>query len=87
MDFGDERLTSCLVLGTAQFGQKYGATNGENFVSLASAREILSLAKKFNINKIDTAPTYGQAEKILSKLRLQGCSITTQFEFEKQKDW
>ena len=54
------------VLGTAQFGFHYGITNQEGPCLLEAIDDILSLAKKENIVYLDTAPTYGESETVLS---------------------
>ena len=50
-----------IVLGTANFGLKYGNKNKK--LSNKNIQEILNLAKKYGINIIDTAQSYGNAEK------------------------
>lgn len=56
-----------LVLGGAQFGLNYGITNLDGKVSQQSLTEILSLAHKYDINLIDTAPAYGDCETLLGQ--------------------
>ena len=56
---------SRLVLGTAQFGMAYGATNERGQVSEAAVAQILSLAQAAGIDTVDTAAAYGDSEAIL----------------------
>ena len=53
---------SNIILGTAQFGEKYGLSQS-NRMSLKLIRTIVSFAAKNKIKFIDTAPFYGNAEK------------------------
>ena len=53
-----------LALGTAQFGMKYGVANKHSDFSLEKISEILQYAKKNNINTLDTAVSYGEAERL-----------------------
>lgn len=56
-----------LVLGTAQFGLKYGINNKEEKFKTEKAKEILDICLKNDINILDTAYAYGESEKILGK--------------------
>jgi aryl-alcohol dehydrogenase-like predicted oxidoreductase len=59
-----------LALGTAQFGLDYGVSNATGQVCLTEVSHILALAKKHNINTLDTAPAYGSSELVLGKTNL-----------------
>jgi aryl-alcohol dehydrogenase-like predicted oxidoreductase len=54
-------MNSCLSLGTAQFGEGYGATNSEGRLSDSQVREILICALESGISRIDTADAYQDA--------------------------
>ena len=54
-----------LALGTAQFGSNYGIANQEGQIKFSNVNKILKLAKGSNIDLIDTAISYGDAEKII----------------------
>ena len=65
-----------IILGTAQFGQKYGVTN-TNIVTYSEIKKIISTCKKNKIKFIDTAQGYGNSEKILGSLSLNKIKIIT----------
>ena len=52
-------------LGTVQFGLAYGVSNGDTKTSKAEVFKILDYLKSHSINILDTAPTYGDAERII----------------------
>ena len=56
-----------LVLGTVQFGVDYGINNNRGQVPKNEVFSILTLARKNQINLLDTAPAYGKAEKIIGE--------------------
>lgn len=66
---------SKLALGTAQFGQKYGIANKIGQINVTEIDRILQLAKKVNIDLIDTSITYGDSEKII------GNAVVKDFKF------
>ena len=55
-----------IVIGTAQFGLKYGYK--KNKISATEIKNILKILKNRKINFFDTATTYGNSQKILSKI-------------------
>jgi aryl-alcohol dehydrogenase-like predicted oxidoreductase len=60
-----------LVLGTANFGNKYGianATRTEPLVDFKKAKEIILRASSLGVSVFDTASTYGGAEKWLGEV-------------------
>lgn len=59
-----------LALGTAQFGLDYGISNADGKVDSSEVNKILTLAKKEGINTLDTAPAYGDSEKVLGCTQL-----------------
>ena len=68
-----------ISIGTAQFGLNYGATNTKKKLNLLEIKAILKLAKKYKINNIDTAYEYGDAEKKLGLVGVQGWNISSKF--------
>ena len=58
---------SKLALGTVQFGLDYGISNKTGRVNDDHIKKILLLAKKENIDVIDTAISYGSSEKAIGK--------------------
>jgi aryl-alcohol dehydrogenase-like predicted oxidoreductase len=58
---------SKITLGTVQLGLKYGIANKVGKPDLKSAYEILQIASQNGINSFDTAPNYGDSEKILGQ--------------------
>ena len=65
-----------LVLGTAQFGSKYGVTNN-NYIGVKEGRKIFDFCYKNNVREIDTAIDYSGSEKILGSLDLKDFKIAT----------
>ena len=71
-----------IILGTAQFGLKYGINNflgkpGENIV-----HDILSFAHGSGIHTLDTADAYGNAQNIIGTFHLKNSArfdINTKF--------
>ena len=60
--------TERLIIGTAAFGQPYGATNPRGQVPESVAGEVLERASALGIDTIDTAPAYGESEALLGRL-------------------
>ena len=58
---------SRLMLGTVQFGLRYGINNCLGQPSLESVEEILRAAADGGINVLDTARNYGESEEVLGK--------------------
>lgn len=56
-----------LILGTVQFGLNYGINNTTGIPSYEQVSEILDHAAINNINKLDTAVAYGNAQGIIGK--------------------
>ena len=66
-----------LILGTAQFGSAYGVVNSRGQVSLAEIAEILTLARQSGVDRIDTAPAYGEAEQMLRRCGVGDFKVIT----------
>ncbi|MBM3560846.1 MAG: hypothetical protein FJX53_13430, partial [Alphaproteobacteria bacterium] len=54
-----------LGLGTVQLGLPYGVTNRRGRPPAAEARRVLETAAECGIDLLDTAPAYGEAERIV----------------------
>ena len=66
-----------LILGTANFGQRYGATNQRGEIPCDEIKAIFERCLEAGINQVDTAQAYGRAEEKLGTIGLRGFSITT----------
>jgi len=73
MDWNDVKL----ALGAAQFGLDYGITNNTGTVSNEQIKLVLNLAKKKNVQTIDTAASYGVSETRLGNFDLSAFEIVT----------
>lgn len=56
-------MSNKLILGTVQFGLKYGVNNTHGKIGDKEINEILKYAHQKKIEKIDTSTAYGDAEK------------------------
>lgn len=66
-----------LGLGTVQFGVDYGISNSSGRTTLNEVEKILKIAKAADINTIDTAAAYGNAEEVLGHFRLNDFNIVS----------
>lgn len=73
-----------LAIGTAQFGMKYGVANKYSDFSLEKISEILQYAHKNQINTLDTAVNYGEAEKKLGEIGVNDWDIVTKIHSSNQ---
>lgn len=65
-----------IVLGTVQFGMRYGVNNSHGVLSEAEVYDILDFAKSKGITTLDTAAAYGDAEQIIgSYTRARNCEF------------
>lgn len=62
-----EYQLSQLMLGTVQFGLKYGVANKVGQPSYKEARDILACAFEGGVNCLDTAAGYGTSEEVIGK--------------------
>src|SRR5690348_12615358 len=58
-----------LMLGTVQMGLAYGVMNGREPIAREGVREILQLAWTSGIDTLDTAASYGHAERLIGQVR------------------
>ena len=66
-----------LALGTVQFGLNYGISNTNSVVNKNHTKLILSQAYKSNVNTLDTAPFYGESERILGEIGIDDFNVVT----------
>ena len=69
-------LNRKIVLGTAQFGDKYGITNINRSPNFNEISKILDVSKSKNICFIDTAANYKKVEKKLGKYDVKSFKIS-----------
>jgi aryl-alcohol dehydrogenase-like predicted oxidoreductase len=55
------------ILGTANFGTKYGIANGNLELNSVAVKSILDSAAKLGIKYLDTAPNYGESEVLIGE--------------------
>jgi aryl-alcohol dehydrogenase-like predicted oxidoreductase len=72
-------LINKIGLGTAQFGMVYGIANESGQTSATEVKNILEYASIHNINFIDTASAYGNAEDILGINDLIGFKVISKY--------
>lgn len=68
-------MMSKLILGTAQIGMDYGVNNSLGKIRKEDAFKILNLAYQSGIEYLDTAPVYGDAQKIIGEFHKSNPSI------------
>jgi aryl-alcohol dehydrogenase-like predicted oxidoreductase len=70
-------LLDKLVLGCAQFSERYGFDALESGISRAEKQKILNLAKVKNIDTLDTANGYGSSEEVIGSLGAKDFKVNT----------
>ena len=68
---------SKIALGTVQFGIDYGVNSVAGQVSSKEVKKIFSYAHSTNIGLLDTAPAYGNSEKILGRMNISNFKVVT----------
>ena len=68
---------SKIALGTVQFGIDYGINSESGPVQPKEVRRILNYARSQNIDLLDTAPVYGNSEKVLGVANVQNFKVIT----------
>jgi aryl-alcohol dehydrogenase-like predicted oxidoreductase len=66
-------------LGTVQFGITYGISNQGGRTSPKEVKQILKTAREKNIQLIDTASAYGNAEEVLGQNDLSSFKVISKF--------
>ena len=75
------------IIGTANFGMAYGIMGRGQRLSDGLIREILSLSKNYKVKFLDTAPVYGDSEKIIGKIGVNGFGVTTKLHGLSNGNW
>ena len=70
-------MSNKIILGTVQFGLDYGVSNKKGIPSNNELNEIFSIAKVSGISVLDTAPSYGNAEKRIGDFSHENFKIIT----------
>ena len=68
-----------LIIGTANFGQKYGLKNKK--INQKEIFRILNYSHQIGIRTIDTANSYGNSEKILGKTKLKKWKVISKIPY------
>jgi aryl-alcohol dehydrogenase-like predicted oxidoreductase len=79
-----------LILGTVQFGLKYGINNHLGQPDVNTVNEILNLAHQLGINTLDTAEAYGTAHEIIGNYHYNNkfeFKINTKFSSVKKENF
>jgi len=66
-----------IALGTVQFGQNYGIANKSGQVSIDVAKSMLEIAYANGIDTLDTAIAYGESERCLGSIGVNGMKVVT----------
>lgn len=66
-----------ITIGSAQFGLPYGISNVTGQATLNEVEKILNLARKRNVDMIDTAITYGDSEAALGLVGVNDFKVIT----------
>tara|TARA_B100000029_G_scaffold263414_1_gene259595 strand:- start:13479 stop:14366 length:888 start_codon:yes stop_codon:yes gene_type:complete len=71
-----KKISSKLILGTAQFGDVYGISNKSGVLRKSEASKILKFSINNNIRYLDTSNEYKGIKKILEKSNLKNWKIS-----------
>jgi aryl-alcohol dehydrogenase-like predicted oxidoreductase len=66
-----------IALGTVQFGINYGVNSTGCQVTPSAVADILNYSRSHNIELLDTAPVYGNSEKVLGSANIKDFKIVT----------
>ena len=75
-----------LVIGTAQFGMKYGLFN-KNKIKQFELKKIEKLILHHKIHSLDTASSYGSSEKVIGNSKLKKLKIITKIKIPKNDNF
>ncbi len=73
------------ILGTAQWGLEYGATNDAGRLDDVSVLESCEVAREYGLRVLDTAPAYGNAESRIGQLGLSDFGLNTKGGFDSKR--
>ncbi len=66
-----------LAVGTVQFGMDYGLNDYNSMVKYEEVKKIINYARQKGIRTLDTAPLYGNSEKILGEINISNFQVIT----------
>ena len=72
-----------VVLGTVQFGMKYGISNVSGQTSMNEVESLLKYSSEIGIDTLDTAFGYGDSENVLGNFDLSNFKVISKFLPEK----
>lgn len=73
------QINNKIGLGSVQFGMPYGVSNVDGKTSVEEVKNILDFATNVGINFIDTASSYGNAQKVLGLYDLTNFKVVSKF--------
>jgi aryl-alcohol dehydrogenase-like predicted oxidoreductase len=79
-------LINRLILGTANFGQDYGATNKRGEIPCDEIKAILAQCLALGINQLDTAQAYGRVEEKLGMAGVTHFFTTTKIVLQPEEN-
>jgi aryl-alcohol dehydrogenase-like predicted oxidoreductase len=68
-----------IAIGSVQFGLEYGIANSNGKTSILEAGKIINYCRENCIDTIDTASAYGDAEKVLGQVDIDGFKVVSKF--------
>lgn len=75
-----------MVIGSAQFGMNYGITNVSGEIKTPNITKILDSCLRNNITTIDTANSYGDAEKKLGSIGVSAFKVNTKVKINSESE-
>ena len=78
-------MGSRLVLGTANFGLKYGINNRYKKLSEQQIHSIIQVSSDAGVSTFDTAEVYGDSEERLGKFLPTKSKVISKISFENEK--
>ena len=72
-----EKPLQKIGIGTAQFGLDYGITNSAGKVKLGEVKQVLQFASSLGVRLLDTAHSYGDAERRIGDLGSKSFDVVT----------
>ena len=77
------KIVKKIILGSAQFGEKYGIKNFKNKTSRKTSLEILKLARRLGIETVDLANSYKTYREIFNYFNLSNWKISMKISIKK----
>ena len=73
-----------IIIGTAQFGMKYGVSNTTGIPAQKEIKSIINYCLENNINHIDTAANYGNSETVLGEIGVDEFKLISKISVNKR---